>query len=76
MSGRSYKRLVSTRHRARRSAGGEGDVPFGVRNGGTVGNVPDRAGVAASHENRLGSAFAGDEKVPRSYARLDQLARR
>jgi hypothetical protein len=51
-------------------------MPFGMRNGGTVANVPFCTGVAASHENRLGSAFAGDEKVPRPYARLDQLAPR
>jgi hypothetical protein len=47
-----------------------------MRNGGTVGNVPDGAGVAAPHVDRLGSAFAGDEKVPGSYACPDQLASR
>jgi hypothetical protein len=54
-------------------ARGEGNMPFGVRNGGTCCNVLDRAGDAASHNYRLGSAFTRDEKVPISHACLDQL---
>jgi hypothetical protein len=49
----------------------EGDVPFGVRHSGTVGDVLDSAGDAASHIYRLGSAFAGHEKVSGSHACLD-----
>ena len=52
----------------RQSSTSEGDVPFGVRHSGSVGNVLDSAGDASSHIYRLGSAFAGHEKVSGSHA--------
>jgi hypothetical protein len=49
-------------------------MPFGVRNGGTGGNVLDRAGNAASHNYCLRSALTGDEKISGSHACFDQFA--
>jgi hypothetical protein len=51
----------------------EGDVPFAVCDGRTIGNVSNGAAARASHDDRFCASFARNQQVPGSDSRADQL---